>query len=462
MSYRGNLRKILRRSNANRLPNTRIIAVAFAAIILLGAALLMLPVASRDGLSCGPMKALFTATSATCVTGLILADTYVQWSGFGQAVIICLIQIGGLGFMSIVSVFAFTLRKRVGMKQRLLLAQTFSLNDAADVVRLQKHVLVGAFSLEGIGALVLLLRFLPEYGFWTSLKWALFHSVSAFCNAGFDIFGVLEPGSSLALFQTDYVVCITIMLLIQLGGLGFFVWEEVYQWVVSRGKTHLSVYSKLVLISTLVLFLVGTALIGSFEWNNPDTLGTMAWHEKLLASAFQSTTFRTAGFAALNQGALLESTKATGVVLMLIGGSSGSTAGGLKTVTVLVLLTAAISSARGHSQVRLMKRTVNNRQVSDAMSLTVTVVTLCFAGAIFLTANSGVPFIDAIYETASALATVGLTANITPMLHTASKVLLIVFMYFGRVGVLTLSLGFLMGNQAEERFRYAETRLLIG
>lgn len=462
MSYKGNLRKILRQSNANRLPNTRIIAIAFAAIILVGAALLMLPVASRDGQCCGPLKALFTATSATCVTGLILADTYVQWSGFGQAVIISLIQIGGLGFMSIVSVFVFTLRKRVGMKQRLLLAQAFSLNDTADVVRLQKHVLVGAFSVEGIGALVLLLRFLPEYGFWTSLKWAVFHSVSAFCNAGFDIFGVLQPGSSLMLFRTDYVVCITIMVLVQLGGLGFFVWEELFQTLISRGKKKLSVYSKLVLICSLTLFLGGTVLVGCFEWFNPETLGGMACQEKLLASAFQSTTFRTAGFAALDQGALLDSTKATGVVLMLIGGSSGSTAGGLKTVTAMLLFATAISSACGHSRVRLMKRTVTDRQVRDAISLAVTMLTLCFAGAVFLTANSGVGFIDALYETASALGTVGLTANITPLLHTASQVLLIIFMYFGRVGILTISLGFLMGDQAEERFRYAETKLLIG
>ncbi len=462
MSYKGNLRKILRRSNANKLPNTRIIAIAFAAIILVGAALLMLPAASRDGQSCGPLKALFTATSATCVTGLILADTYVQWSGFGQAIIITLIQIGGLGFMSIVSVFVFTLRKRVGMKQRLLLAQAFSLNDTADVVRLQKHVLVGAFSVEGIGALVLLLRFLPEYGFLTALKWAVFHSVSAFCNAGFDIFGALQPGSSLMLFQSDYVVCITIMVLIHLGGLGFFVWEELFQALVSRGKKKLSVYSKLVLICSLTLFLGGAVLTGYFEWSNPDTLGAMAWHEKLLASAFQSTTFRTAGFAALDQAALLDPTKATGIVLMLIGGSSGSTAGGLKTVTAMLLLVAAISSSRGHSQVRLMKRTINDQQVRDAMSLTVTMLALCFAGAIFLTANSGIAFIDALFETASALGTVGLSANITPVLHTASQILLIVFMYFGRVGILTISLGFLMGDRAEERFRYAETKLLIG
>lgn len=462
MSHKSNLRKILRQCNANRLPNTRIIAIAFLTIILLGAALLMLPVASRDGQCCGVMKALFTATSATCVTGLVLADTYVQWSGFGQVVIITLIQIGGLGFMSVVSVFVFMLRKRVGMKRRLLLAQALSLNDTADVVRLQKHVLVGAFSIEGIGALVLFFHFLPDYGAITALKWAAFHSVSAFCNAGFDIFGVLQPGSSLMLFQSDYVVCITLMALIHLGGLGFFVWEELLQKLLSRGKKLLSVYSKLVLICSAALFLGGTALIAWMEWANPDTLGDMAWHEKLLAAAFQSTTFRTAGFAALDQGALRESTKAAGTVLMLIGGSSGSTAGGLKTVTAVVLLAAALTSARGHTQVRLMKRTVNDQQIRDAMSLSVIMITLCFWGAVFLTANSGIPFVDALFETSSAIGTVGLTANVTPQLHTASQILLVIFMYFGRVGILTLSLGFLVGDRAEERFRYAETKLLIG
>lgn len=462
MSFASNLRKIERNVTANRLPTTRIIALAFALIILLGAALLMLPISSRNGQSCGLMKAAFTATSATCVTGLVLEDTFVQWSGFGQIVILTLIQIGGLGFMSVVSIFVFTLRKKVGLKQRLLLAQAMSLNEIQGVVRLQKHVLIGSFSLEGAGALILFCRFLPEYGFWNAFKWGIFHSISAFCNAGFDIFGVLQPGSSMALFRTDITVCLTLMFLIQLGGLGFFVWEELLQSLVHRSFRKMTVYTRLVLICSLTMFLFGTVATAILEWNNPATLGDMTCSQKLLASAFQSTTLRTAGFAGLDQGALRETTKAVSVGIMLVGGSSGSTAGGIKTVTVALLFLAAVSSARGKSRICIFKRTIPDEQVRNAMSLAFMVGLLCFGGAIFIAADSGVAVIDAMFETASALATVGVTANITPTLDTASKLLLIIFMYFGRVGIQTLSLGFLMGDRAEERFRYAETKLLIG
>ena len=241
MSYVRHLLRLRLSVSSNRLSTTRIIALAFAAIILTGALLLTLPVASRNGESCGFLTALFTATSATCVTGLILVDTFVQWSGFGQVVILSLIQIGGLGFMSIASIFAFSLHKKLGLKQRMLLAQAMSLNDMEGVVRLQKHVLVGTFSLESLGALVLFFRFLPSYGPWNALKWGVFHSVSAFCNAGFDILGVLKPGSSLMLFQKDPVVCLTIMALIVVGGLGFFVWEDLLRAVRTRSLRRLSV-----------------------------------------------------------------------------------------------------------------------------------------------------------------------------------------------------------------------------
>lgn len=446
----------------SRLSTTRIIAIAFLVIILVGTALLMLPAASRNGQSCGFITAMFTATSSTCVTGLILEDTFVQWSGFGQVVILCLIQIGGLGFMSFATIFAFLLHKRLGMKQRMLLAQAMNLNDTEGVVRIQRHVLVGTFTLEGLGALVLFFRFLPGYGAWNALKWGVFHSVSGFCNAGFDIFGVLQPGGSLAPFRTDPVVCITIMTLIVLGGLGFFVWEDLWGKVRRWRKHRLSVYTKLVLACTTLLLVGGAVLVCLLEWNNPETLGTMTVPQKLLAGSFQSVTLRTAGFAAIDQGAMHESTRALSVVFMLIGGSSGSTAGGLKTVTVATLLLACVASARGQSNVRVYKRSVSDRQVRDAMSLTILMLVLCFSGAIVLTVNSGIPFLNALFETASALGTVGLTANVTPLLGLVSKWIIIAFMYFGRVGILTISLGFLMGDRAEDRFRYAETKLLIG
>jgi len=438
---------------------TRIIAITFAAIILAGTLLLMLPIASRTGQSNGFRTALFTATSATCVTGLVMGDTWSLWSGFGQAVIITMIEIGGLGFMSAASVVLFLFRRKVGLRQRMVMAQALSLNEMEGVVRLQKWVLFGSLTVQGIGALILFLRFLSQFGWGTALKWGLFHSISAFCNAGFDIFGAIEPGKGMILFNADPIVCLTLMALVVVGGLGFFVWEEVVR--VRRFKKF-SVYTKLVLITTGVLLLFGTVVFLLLEWSNPKTLGDMPVWQKLLNSAFQSVTLRTAGFASVDQGALTDGSKALSIVLMLIGGSSGSTAGGIKTVTVIVLLLFMWTRIRGRRTVTVFKRTIPGDKVVDAMTIIVIVVGLAFAGAIVVCTTSGVSFTDALYETASALATVGLTTGITPELGILSQFMIIIFMYFGRVGVLTISLGFLLGNKADDRFQYADTNLLIG
>lgn len=438
---------------------TKLIAVIFAVIILCGTGLLMLPQASRDGSSCSFLNALFTATSATCVTGLTPFDTYTQWSTFGQWVLLGLIEIGGLGFMSAATLVIFVLRKKIGLKQRLVMAQALSLNEMDGVVKLQRTVLVGSLAMEAFGALVLTLRFWPEYGFRHALRWGVFHSVSAFCNAGFDIFGELAPGSSLQLFREDPVVLLTLAALIVVGGLGFLVWEELAE---KRSFQKLSVYSKLVLSATGILLLCGWVLTCLLEWNNPETLGGMGIGGKLLGGFFQSVTLRTAGFDAINQSALTEGSKAVSMVFMLIGGSSGSTAGGLKTVTFLVLLLFIASRARGRSVVTVYRRTIPDNQVMNAMTIAIIMIVLAMFGGIFISATAPVSFTDALFESVSALGTVGLTAGATGLLSVPAKILIIVFMYFGRVGVLTISLGFLMGNQAVERFRYAETSLLIG
>lgn len=438
---------------------TRIIAITFAAIILVGTVLLMLPLASRSGQSNGFRTALFTATSATCVTGLVMGDTWSLWSGFGQTVIITMIEIGGLGFMSAASVVLFLFRRKVGLRQRMIMAQALSLNEMEGVVRLQKWVLFGSLTVQGIGALILFFRFLPAFGFGTALKWGVFHSISAFCNAGFDIFGAIEPGQGVILFNNDPIVCLTLTALVTIGGLGFFVWEEVVR---VRSFKKLSVYTKLVLLTTGALLLFGTVIFLVLEWNNPKTLGDMPVWQKLLNSVFQSMTLRTAGFSSVDQGALTEGSKALSVVLMFIGGSSGSTAGGIKTVTVVVLLLFVWARIRGRRTVTVFKRTVPGDKVVDAMTIIVIVVSLAFAGAVVICTTSGVGFLDAFYETSSAIATVGLSAAGTANLSAVSHYLLIVFMYFGRVGVLTISLGFLLGNKAEDRFQYADTNLLIG
>lgn len=457
-SYR-KLFRTLAEFRSKRLSATQVVALVFLSIILLGAALLTLPIASRSGVSCGFRPALFTATSATCVTGLVLYDTFTQWSGFGQTVIICLIQIGGLGFMSVATLVVFLLRRKVGLKQRMVMAQALSLNDMDGVVKLQKWVIVGSFSIEAIGALILTLRFLPEYGFVTALKWGVFHAISAFCNAGFDILGCITPGASLIEFNSDPVVLLTISGLIIIGGLGFLVWEEV---VTVRRFKKFSVYTKLVLVTTAVLLITGTVLVAVAEWNNPATLGTMSIGDKLLNSFFQSVTVRTAGFAAVDQAVLTDAGKGISMVLMLIGGSSGSTAGGLKTVTMVVLLLFICSRARGKSGVCVYRRTIPVNQVMDAMTIAALMVSLAVLGGIFISITSPVGFTDGLYESVSALATVGLTAGVTPSLSIVAQILMIIYMYFGRVGVLTISLGFLMGNEAQERFHYAQTNLLIG
>ena len=459
MSLRARLFAIWLKKRPKNLSPMKTIAVVFAGMILLGALLLTLPAASRSGISCGFRPALFTATSATCVTGLVLYDTYTQWSGFGQFVIISLIQIGGLGFMSAATLFVFFLRKRIGLKQRLVMAQALSVSDMDGIVHLQKNVLKGSFAIEGIGAAILFVRFLPEYGFVNALKWGIFHSVSAFCNAGFDIFGCITPGASLMEFQSDPVVLLTLSALVVIGGLGFLVWQDLAE---HRSFGKCSVYTRLVLVTTLGLLLIGWAVICLLEWNNPGTLGPMSAGDKLLNGLFQSVTLRTAGFVAIDQVLMTDSGKAASMILMLVGGSSGSTAGGLKTVTFVVLMLFLAARARGRSTVCVYKRTIPQSQVLDAMTLASLMMGLAYVGAIFISATSPVSFIDALYESVSALATVGLTAGATTNLSIPAQFLIIVYMYFGRVGMLTISLGFLSGDRAEERFHYAQTNLLIG
>ena len=454
---RENQKKVRRRKVS--MSATKLIALCFLGIILLGTGLLMLPVSSRSGEPCQFLPALFTATSATCVTGLTPFDTWTQWSGFGQGVLLCLIELGGLGFMSAATLVIFLFRRKVGLRQRMLIAQALSLNEMDGVVRLQRMVIFGSLGFEAAGALILTLWFWPQYGFVRALRWGVFHSISAFCNAGFDIFGSMEPGSSLLLFQNDPVVLLTLGALVVLGGLGFLVWQDIAE---KRSWKKLSVYSRLVLLATAMLIVSGWTLICILEWNNPKTLGNLSVGSKLLGGLFQSITLRTAGFDAINQAGLTQGGKAVSMVLMLIGGSSGSTAGGLKTVTFLVVLLFIWARARGRSNVSVFCRTIPQEQALNAMTISLMMVLLSVLGGIFVCATSPVSFTDGLFESISALATVGLTAGATGLLSVPAKILIIIFMYFGRVGVLTISLGFLMGNQAVERFRYAETSLLIG
>ena len=336
------------------------------------------------------------------------------------------------------------------------MAQALSLNDMEGVVRLQKWVLGGSLSIQAIGATVLTLRFWPRFGWGKAIWYGVFHSVSGFCNAGFDIFGT---GNSLLELNSDPVVLITLMVLIVVAGLGFFVWEELAR---VRRFRNFSVYTKLVLITTGVLILGGAVLFLILEWNNPGTLGNMSSADKVMNAFFQSVTLRTAGFASVDQAALTPAGKGLSLILMLIGGSSGSTAGGLKTVTFIVLLLFIWTRARGKNTVTAFRRTIPTDKVMDAMTIAFIMIALVVLGAVLICATSPVSFTDGLFETVSALATVGVTAGVTASLSIPAQILIVVFMYFGRVGVLTISLGFLMGDKAEDRIRYANTNLLIG
>lgn len=438
----------------------RVLTGFFLLVILIGSVLLGLPIASRSGESCGGMTAVFTATSATCVTGLSLVDTYSQWSAFGQAVLLGLIQIGGLGYMAFVSVFYFLLRRRIGLRERLVIQQAMALDELEGVVRLVRLMLAGTFLVEGAGALILTLRFLTEYPLKKALWMGVFHGISAFCNAGFDIMGFLTPGASLAAFRGDVVVNLTLSALIAIGGLGFFVWNDI---LMLRKKNHrLSVHTRLVLWTTGVLLVGGTLVILVLEWSNPGTLGSLPVGKKLLAAFFQSGTTRTAGFAALDQGSLTGSGKMVSMLLMLVGGSSGSTAGGIKTVSVALLFLMSYSVLRNHKETVLFGRRIPQQQMASAASIALLVTGLGLVGAMILSATNGLPLGDCLYESISAICTVGLSTGITAGLNLGSKILLIIYMFFGRVGIMTISFAFMTKIPPDNAIRRPEARVLIG
>lgn len=437
----------------------QIIVLVFLLIIIVGSLLLMLPVSSRQGTVTPFLTALFTATSATCVTGLSLVDTFTHWSSFGHVVILLLIQVGGLGFMSIATLFFFVVHRRIGLKQRLVMAQSLGMDSLSGIVAMVRRVLFRTLVVEGVGALLLTIRFCMEMPFGKALWWGIFHAVSAFCNAGFDIMGAVEAGGSLVEWVGDPMVNLVLVALITLSGLGFFVWDDLLK---NRRFRRLSVHSRLVLLISGCLLLGGAVLFALLEWKNPATLGKLSVGEKLLAALFQSVTTRTAGFYTVPQGELTGASIAVTDFLMFIGGSSGSTAGGVKTVTMGVLLLSVLATARGKSRVTVFHRTISPAQISNAVSVVGLVFLAAFGSGLFLSVANGLSFRDCLYEAISAIATVGLSTGITPLLGPVSKVLLIVLMFFGRVGVMTISLGFLLSDQAEERYHYAETKVMIG
>lgn len=448
---------LIRRKSFN---STRFVVISFAVIILTGALLLMLPISSNSGTWTDFLTCLFTATSSTCVTGLILVDTAVHWSLFGQIVIIVMIQLGGLGFMTIFTLISLALRRRIGLSERLAMASTFNLNDMDGVVRVVRHAIIGTFTMEGIGALLLASRFIPDLGLAKGLWAGVFHGISAFCNAGFDVLGDKYGAfTSIISYNDDPVVLLVTGALIVIGGLGFFVWEDIW---VHRSWKKFSLYTKMVLTMTAMLLVVGGLFFFIVEHDNPATLGDMPLWQKGLNSLFQSTTLRTAGFDSIGQGGLQDSSKALSVILMLVGGSSGSTAGGVKTGTVAVLLLAFRASLAGREQVTIRGRSISYRRVMDAMTLVLMVVFLFLASSMVISTIEPFSYLDTAYEVASAMGTVGVTTGITPSLTAFSQSILIALMYLGRVGIMSFSVAFLVNRQKNAKIKYPTVDIMIG
>ena len=424
----------MKRSLLSRLSTTHMIMLSFLVAIALGSVLLALPISAADGTPVPFLDALFTATTATCVTGLVTLPTVSTWSVFGQGVILILIQIGGLGVITMMSALMILLQKRMGISERLLLQDAFNLNSLSGIVRFVKRVLLGTFLVEGMGAVLYMTVFVPQFGargIWISV----FTAISAFCNAGIDIIGP----SSLCDYATNPMVNLVTMALIILSGIGYIVWWDVLR-VGRKGFRGLTLHSKIAISTTLILIFGGGLLLFLLEYGNPLTIGDMSLFDKLQVSLFQSVTTRTAGFATVPQENLTNASSLLCLLLMFIGGSPVGTAGGIKTVTVAVLAVSALATIQSKHEVTLFDRTISRQAVNKAVAVTAMSFAILFASTLLLSAVTDADALDILFETVSATATVGLTRDLTPHLNSAGKAIIIGTMYLGRVGPISLAL----------------------
>ncbi len=426
-------------TSLKRLSYPKLVGAGFILVILAGALLLMLPCASRSGEMTPFKDTLFTSTSATCVTGLIVYDTYTHWSKFGQIVILCLIQTGGLGFISVLAMFSLVFKKRIGLRQRSIMQESVNTMKLSGVIRMMKKVLAGTFIFEGIGAFFISLRFIPKMGFKSGIFSSVFLSISAFCNAGFDLNGRYGEYSSLVEFDDDILVNVTVMLLILIGSIGFFVWDDV-----SVNKLHFKRYqlhSKIVLSATVCLTLVGAVLFYIFERNA--TIADMSVGDGILASFFSSVTPRTAGFNTVDTAQLTPASKLLTIFYMFIGGSPGSTAGGAKTTTVVVMIASAWANLRNSDDCNIFNRRLEADALKKAASLvTINFLLMLTSIASISALQSGLSLTDVTFEVFSALDTVGMTTGITRDLNFISRLIIIFLMFCGRVGSVSFALVF--------------------
>ena len=419
---------------------THIILLSFLIAILIGAVLLSLPISSADGKPTSFLDALFTATTSTCVTGLVVTPTVSSWSVFGQVVILILIQIGGLGVITIMSGLMILLHKKMGIGDRLLLQDAFNLNSLSGLVRFVKKVVTGTLIIEGIGALLYMTVFIPEFGakgIWISV----FTSVSAFCNAGIDI--IAE--NSLCDYALNPVINVVTCALIILGGIGYIVWWDMLRVLRSRTPKnrrvfrHLTLHSKIAIVTTLSLIFGGGLFLFIVEYNNPESIGSLSLIDKIQVSLFQSVTTRTAGFASVPQESLTGAGAILSMILMFIGGSPVGTAGGVKTVTVVVLLCSALSTVRNKQSATLFNRAISADSIRKAVAVVATFVCILLSSTVLLSMTTDASSLDVFYEAMSATATVGLSRNLTSGLNTLGKIIIIFTMYFGRVGPISLA-----------------------
>ncbi len=435
---------------------TRLLAIGFAVVILGGALLLCLPFATREGMGINFWEALFTATSATCVTGLVVVDTYLQFTIFGQFVILCLIQIGGLGFVAVITAFVMISGKRIGLRERAYLMESVSATQLGGIVKLLRWTLAFTFSVEGIGALLLMIRFCPQLGIFRGIWYGIFHSVSAFCNAGFDLMGFQSPYNSLVEYQADPLVCLVIMALIILGGVGFIVWQDVaiHHFCFRRYSLH----AKVVLVSTAVLLVVGT--IGFLIVERNHTLAGMNPGERLLAAAFEAVTPRTAGFNTTDLNELSEAGAILTTLLMMVGAAPGSTGGGMKVTTVAVIIMAVISGVRQRDDINIFHRRLGGDQMRRAFVSGSVYLMMACGGVFMILSFQDISIRDVVLEVFSALSTVGLSTGITRDLNLMSRLVLIILMYSGRVGGLAVLAA--VAARKAPKMKNPEGKIIIG
>ena len=441
--------------------SVQIITVGFLLLTLVGASILSLPISSSNGQPTNFVDSLFTATSAVCVTGLVVFDTATHWSLFGKVVIISLIQIGGLGFMTIATMISLIRGKKINLKERLLIQESLNQIDLSGIVNLTRKIIFMVFAIEAIGGIILSISFIPRFGLITGLAYGFFHSISAFCNAGFDLMGSISGQfSSLTSLYDNSLVMITVSLLIILGGLGYPVILDVLH---TRSLKKLTIHSKLVITSTIILLLIGFVFILGVEYNNPDTLGNMDMKGKLLSSMFQTTTLRTAGFNSIDL--TKEPTIFLMVILMLIGASPASTGGGIKTTTVAVLFLTVKDFLCGKDEIHIFERSISSESIKKAMVIFFIAIFIFIIGTLALSlTNPQFSLIECVFEVMSAYATVGLSIGGSPNLNVVGKLIIMILMFLGRVGSLTIFTAILSINIAkkDKNIKRPKGKIIIG